>query len=201
MTEQTTETTNTEITDPTTTPGVDTTQTTNEQTQQQQENNQVQTPNVPATAGEYEINVDGFDVDAFKTENGAVLDRFHAVGLDNDQVSEVVKIWDEFQQTNIESLQTEWGNDFAVNVGFAQNAIKALGFKPEELDSPTALIRFASAVGKTLQEDLPPSNTQQSNSESVEQLMMSEAYSNANHPDHASVASKVSAYFQKNTPE
>ena len=157
--------------------------------------------NVPATAGEYEINVDGFDVDAFKTENGAVLDRFHAVGLDNDQVSEVVKIWDEFQQTNIESLQTEWGNDFAVNVGFAQNAIKALGFKPEELDSPTALIRFASAVGKTLQEDLPPSNTQQSNSESVEQLMMSEAYSNANHPDHASVASKVSAYFQKNTPE
>ena len=157
--------------------------------------------NVPATAGEYEINVDGFDVDAFKTENAAVLDRFHAVGLDNDQVSEVVKIWDEFQQTNIESLQTEWGNDFAVNVGFAQNAIKALGFKPEELDSPTALIRFASAVGKTLQEDLPPSNTQQSNSESVEQLMMSEAYSNANHPDHASVASKVSAYFQKNTPE
>ena len=157
--------------------------------------------NVPATAGEYEINVEGFDVDAFKTENAAVLDRFHAVGLDNDQVSEVVKIWDEFQQTNIESLQTEWGNDFAVNVGFAQNAIKALGFKPEELDSPTALIRFASAVGKTLQEDLPPSNTQQSNSESVEQLMMSEAYSNANHPDHASVASKVSAYFQKNTPE
>ncbi len=157
--------------------------------------------NVPATAGEYEINVEGFDVDAFKTENSAVLDRFHAVGLDNDQVSEVVKIWDEFQQTNIESLQTEWGNDFAVNVGFAQNAIKALGFKPEELDSPTALIRFASAVGKTLQEDLPPSNTQQSNSESVEQLMMSEAYSNANHPDHASVASKVSAYFQKNTPE
>ena len=149
MTEQTTETTNTETTDSTTTPDVDTTQTTNEQTQQQQENNQVQTPNVPATAGEYEINVDGFDVDAFKTENGAVLDRFHAVGLDNDQVSEVVKIWDEFQQTNIESLQTEWGNDFAVNVGFAQNAIKALGFKPEELDSPTALIRFASAVGKT----------------------------------------------------
>ena len=201
MTEQTKETANTETTDSTSTPDVDTTQTANDQTQQQQDNNQVQTPNVPATAGEYEINVDGFDVDAFKTENAAVLDRFHAVGLDNDQVSEVVKIWDEFQQTNIESLQTEWGNDYAVNVGFAQNAIKALGFKPEELDSPTALIRFASAVGKTLQEDLPPSNTQQSNSESVEQLMMSEAYSNANHPDHASVASKVSAYFQKNTPE
>lgn len=153
--------------------------------------------NVPATAGEYEINVDGFDVDAFKTENGAVLDRFHAVGLDNDQVSEVVKIWDEFQQTNIESLQTEWGNDFAVNVGFAQNAIKALGFKPEELDSPTALIRFASAVGKTLQEDLPPINTQQSTAESVESLRLSEAYNDPKHPEHKAVMAKIEKAYQK----
>ena len=153
--------------------------------------------NVPATAGEYEINVDGFDVDAFKTENGAVLDRFHAVGLDNDQVSEVVKIWDEFQQTNIESLQTEWGNDFAVNVGFAQNAIKALGFKPEELDSPTALIRFASAVGKTLQEDLPPINTQQSTAESVESLRLSEAYNDPKHPEHKAVMAKIKKAYQK----
>lgn len=153
--------------------------------------------NVPATAGEYEINVDGFDVDAFKTENGAVLDRFHAVGLDNDQVSEVVKIWDEFQQTNIESLQTEWGNDFAVNVGFAQNAIKAMGFKPEELDSPTALIRFASAVGKTLQEDLPPINTQQSTAESVESLRLSEAYNDPKHPEHKAVMAKIEKAYQK----
>ena len=153
--------------------------------------------NVPATAGEYEINVEGFDVDAFKTENAAVLDRFHAVGLDNDQVSEVVKIWDEFQQTNIESLQTEWGNDFAVNVGFAQNAIKALGFKPEELDSPTALIRFASAVGKTLQEDLPPINTQQSTAESVESLRLSEAYNDPKHPEHKAVMAKIEKAYQK----
>ena len=153
--------------------------------------------NVPATAGEYEINVDGFDVDAFKTENGAVLDRFHAVGLDNDQVSEVVKIWDEFQQTNIESLQTEWGNDYAVNVGFAQNAIKAMGFKPEELDSPTALIRFASAVGKTLQEDLPPINTQQSTAESVESLRLSEAYNDPKHPEHKAVMAKIEKAYQK----
>ena len=197
MTEQTTETTNTETTDSTTTPGVDTTQTTNEQTQQQQENNQVQISNVPATAGEYEIKVDGFDADVFKTENGAVLDRFHTAGLSNDQVSEVVKIWDEFQQTNIESLQTEWGNDYAVNVGFAQNAIKAMGFKPEELDSPTALIRFASAVGKTLQEDLPPSNTQQSTAESVESLRLSEAYNDPKHPEYKAVMAKIEKAYQK----
>ena len=197
MTEQTTETTNTEITDPTTTPGVDTTQTTNEQTQQQQENNQVQTPNIPVTPGEYEINVDGFDVDKFKTENNAVLERFHGAGLNNDQVSEVVKIWDEFQQTNIESLQQEWGNDFNVNVSHAKHAIEALGFKPEDLDTPTALIKFASAVGKTLQEDLPPGNTQQNAAESVESLRLSEAYNDPKHPEHKAVMAKIGKAYQK----
>ena len=154
-------------------------------------------PNVPATAGEYEINVDGFDVDKFKTEDNAVLARFHGAGLNNDQVSEVVKIWDEFQQTNIESLQQEWGNDFNVNVSHAKHAIEALGFKPEDLDTPTALIKFASAVGKTLQEDLPPGNTQQNAAESVESLRLSEAYNDPKHPEHKAVMAKIEKAYQK----
>lgn len=153
--------------------------------------------NIPVTAGEYEINVDGFDVDKFKTENNAVLERFHGAGLNNDQVSEVVKIWDEFQQTNIESLQQEWGNDFNVNVSHAKHAIEALGFKPEDLDTPTALIKFASAVGKTLQEDLPPGNTQQNAAESVESLRLSEAYNDPKHPEHKAVMAKIEKAYQK----
>ena len=153
--------------------------------------------NIPVTAGEYEINVDGFDVDKFKTENNAVLERFHGAGLNNDQVSEVVKIWDEFQQTNIESLQQEWGNDFNVNVSHAKHAIEALGFKPEDLDTPTALIKFASAVGKTLQEDLPPGNTQQNAAESVESLRLSEAYNDPKHPEHKAVMAKIGKAYQK----
>ena len=153
--------------------------------------------NIPVTAGEYEINVDGFDVDKFKTENNAVLERFHGAGLNNDQVSEVVKIWDEFQQTNIESLQQEWGNDFNVNVSHAKHAIEALGFKPEDLDTPTALIKFASAVGKTLQEDLPPGNTQQNAAESVESLRLSEAYNDPKHPEHKTVMAKIEKAYQK----
>lgn len=153
--------------------------------------------NIPVTAGEYEINVDGFDVDKFKTENNAVLERFHGAGLNNDQVSEVVKIWDEFQQTNIESLQQEWGNDFNVNVSHAKHAIEALGFKLEDLDTPTALIKFASAVGKTLQEDLPPGNTQQNAAESVESLRLSEAYNDPKHPEHKTVMAKIEKAYQK----
>ena len=158
-------------------------------------------PNVPASASDYEFNIDGFDVDAFKTENGAVLDRFHSAGLTNEQASEVVKIWDEFQQVNLEALQQEWGAEYQANVNLAQQAIEALGFKPADLDSPTAVIKLAAAIGKQIQEDLPPQNTQQSGFESIEQLMKSEAYSNANHPEHAATAARVRDWFAKSTPE
>ena len=158
-------------------------------------------PNVPTSAGDYEFNIDGFDVDAFKTENGAVLDRFHSAGLTNEQASEVVKIWDEFQQVNLEALQQEWGTEYQANVNLAQQAIEALGFKPEDLDSPTAVIKLAAAIGKQIQEDLPPSNTQQSGAETIEQLMRSEAYSNASHPEHAATAARVRDWFAKSTPE
>lgn len=158
-------------------------------------------PNIPASAGDYEFNIDGFDVDAFKTENGAVLDRFHSAGLTNEQASEVVKIWDEFQQVNLEALQQEWGAEYQANVNLAQHAIEALGFKPADLDSPTAVIKLAAAIGKQIQEDLPPKNTQQSGFESIEQLMKSEAYSNANHPEHAATAARVRDWFSKSTPE
>ena len=169
--------------------------------QSNQETTPAVVPNVPASAGDYEFNIDGFDADSFKTENGAVLDRFHSAGLTNEQASEVVKIWDEFQQVNLEALQQEWGAEYQANVNLAQQAIEALGFKPEDLDSPTAVIKLAAAIGKQIQEDLPPSNTQQSGAETIEQLMRSEAYSNASHPEHAATAARVRDWFAKSTPE
>ena len=169
-------------------------QTGNEQQQQEQ----TQTPNIPASGGEYELAIDGFDVDAFKAENGAVLERFHAANLSNEQASEVIKIWDEFQQTNIEALQQEWGDDYAVNVNHAKQAAEALGFKPEDLDSPTAIIKMAAEVSKRfLQEDLPPLNAQQSGVNSVQELMQSEAYLNERHPDHARVYAEVTKAYQQ----
>lgn len=165
---------------------------------EQQQQEETQTPNVPASGSEYEITIDGFDVNAFKAENGAVLDRFHEAGLTNEQASEVVKIWDEFQQTNIEALQQEWGDDYAVNVNHAKQAAEALGFKPEDLDSPTAIIKMAAEVSKRfLQEDTPPPNTQQSGGSDIQSLISSEAYMNESHPDHARVYAQVVAHFEK----
>lgn len=166
--------------------------------EQQQQQEQTQTPNIPASGGEYELAIDGFDVDAFKAENGAVLERFHAANLSNEQASEVIKIWDEFQQTNIEALQQEWGDDYAVNVNHAKQAAEALGFKPEDLDSPTAIIKMAAEVSKRfLQEDSPPPNTQQSGGSDIQSLISSEAYMNESHPDHARVYAQVVAHFEK----
>lgn len=205
--QQTTDTTNVQTTEQTTDTSTNQTAATEQtggagQEQQtgneQQQQEQTQTPNIPASGGEYELAIDGFDVDAFKAENGAVLERFHAANLSNEQASEVIKIWDEFQQTNIENLQQEWGTEFDVNVNHAKQAIAALGFKPEELDSPTAMIKLAAEVGKRfLQEDSPPLNAQQSGANSVQELMQSEAYLNERHPDHARVYAEVTKAYQQ----
>lgn len=152
---------------------------------------------IPESADAYEINIDGFDGDAFKTNNKEMFDSFHKAGMNNDQVTAVAQAYEQYTQVNIEALQEEWGGDFDVNVNLAGQAIKALGFDVADADSPTFAIKLAAAIGKQIQEDLPPQNTQQIGSESIQQLMMSEAYSNSSHPDHKSVAQQVDAYYAK----
>lgn len=156
---------------------------------------------VPESADAYSVSIDGFDFDSFKADNAEVLQSFHAEGMTNKQVEAVVKAYEQHQSVQMEALQQEWGEQFNSNIGLAKNALEALGFDAKELDSPIGALKLAAAIGKHIQEDLPPSNTQQSGSESIEQLMLSEAYSNANHPDHKSVAARVSQYFQKQFPE
>ena len=181
-------------------PGVDTTQ----QAPGEQETQTTETDPataVPESADAYAVEIEGFDFDAFKADNTEVLQSFHAEGMTNKQVEAVVKAYEQHQSVQMEALQQEWGNDFGVNVNLAKQAIEALGFQASDLDSPIGALKLAAAIGKHIQEDSPPSNTQQSGSESIEQLMLSEAYSNANHPDHKSVAARVSQHFQKQFPE
>lgn len=156
---------------------------------------------IPESADAYTVEIDGFDFDAFKADNAEVLKSFHAEGMTNKQVEAVVKAYEQHTSIQMEALQEEWGNDFGVNVNLAKQAIEALGFQASDLDSPIGALKLAAAIGKQIQEDFPPANTQQTGAETVEQLMMSEAYSNANHPDHKSVAARVSQYFQKQFPE
>lgn len=208
MTEQT-QTTTEDTTQTTTAP--DTTQTQTEQTAitqaeatatTQTEGEQTQTETgVPESADAYAIGIDGFDMDGFKESNPEVFGKFHEAGISNDQATAVLKIWDEYNQIQVEALQEEWGGEFNQNLRFAQQAAKAAGLSDADLDSPTMGLKLAAFYGKQLQEDMPPQNAQQSGSDTIEQLMMSEAYGNADHPDHKSVAARVSEYFKKQFPD
>jgi hypothetical protein len=152
---------------------------------------------VPESADAYSVSIDGFDFDAFKADNAEVLQSFHAEGMTNKQVEAVVKAYEQHQSVQMEALQEEWGNDFGANVNLAKQAIEALGFQASDLDSPIGALKLAAAIGKHIQEDLPPSNTQQSVGESVQQLMMSEAYLNDKHPDHKRVYAQVEQAYAK----
>lgn len=195
-TEQTQTTTPPAGTETQTAPGTETTQ----QNPAEQETQTTETDPakaVPESADAYSVEIDGFDFDAFKADNTEVLESFHAEGMTNKQVEAVVKAYEQHQSVQMEALQQEWGNDFGVNVNLAKQAIEALGFQASDLDSPIGALKLAAAIGKHIQEDLPPSNTQQSGSETIQQLQMSEAYRNADHPDHKSVTQRVDAWYAK----
>ncbi|MCJ8512245.1 hypothetical protein [Acinetobacter lwoffii] len=195
-TEQTHTTTPPAGTETQTVPGTETTQ----QNPGEQETQTTETDPakaVPESADAYSVSIDGFDFDAFKADNAEVLQSFHDEGMTNKQVEAVVKAYEQHQSVQMEALQEEWGNDFGANVNLAKQAIEALGFQASDLDSPIGALKLAAAIGKHIQEDLPPSNTQQNGGESIQQLMQSEAYLNDKHPDHKRVYAQVEQAYAK----
>lgn len=195
-TEQTHTTTPPAGTETQTVPGTETTQ----QNPGEQETQTTETDPakaVPESADAYSVSIDGFDFDAFKADNAEVLQSFHDEGMTNKQVEAVVKAYEQHQSVQMEALQEEWGNDFGVNVNLAKQAIEALGFQASDLDSPIGALKLAAAIGKHIQEDSPPFNTQQNGGESIQQLMQSEAYLNDKHPDHKRVYAQVEQAYAK----
>lgn len=195
-TEQTHTTTPPAGTETQTVPGTETTQ----QSPGEQETQTTETDPakaVPESADAYSVSIDGFDFDAFKADNAEVLQSFHAEGMTNKQVEAVVKAYEQHQSVQMEALQQEWGNDFGVNVNLAKQAIEALGFQASDLDSPIGALKLAAAIGKHIQEDSPPFNTQQNGGESIQQLIQSEAYLNDKHPDHKRVYAQVEQAYAK----
>lgn len=153
----------------------------------------------PDSADDYEIGIDGFDLDSFKDTNPEALNVFHEAGLSNEQATAVLQLWEQHNTISIESLQEEWGGEFEQNIRFAQQAAKAAGLKDSDLDSPTMAIKLAAYYGKQLQEDMPPAeNAQQNGAESIRDLMSSEAYLNEKHPDHRATFEKVQKFYAKN---
>ncbi|MEG2265675.1 MAG: hypothetical protein RSC68_15235 [Acinetobacter sp.] len=179
-------------------------------------------PIVPENIDDYKVDVEGFDFDDFKSfnENKEFLERARAAGFDNEKlgflIGEYSQLLPKIIEANasmdneacISAMKETWGDNTDTNFKFAQaaanNAIQNGILTAEEINSPQfgnnpLVLKMAAYFGRQLGEDLPPSNTQQSGSTDVSDLIASEAYMNDRHPDHKRVYAQVEKHFQRNS--
>ncbi|WP_347454280.1 hypothetical protein ABEF83_08110 [Acinetobacter thermotolerans] len=177
-------------------------------------------PVVPESIDGYEVNVEGFDFDEFKAieENQQFLERAREAGLDNNSLNFLLKEYNELipslmeanaaldNEAAVQKMTEVWGGEAEQNFKFAQTAAGNLVnngvLTLEEVNDPSfgnnpLVLKMAAYFGSQLQEDTPPSNTQQTGGVDVESLMKSEAYLNESHPDHKRVFAQVQNFYQK----
>ena len=180
----------------------------------------VVTTGAPESIDGYEVNVEGFDFDEFKAieENQAFLERAREAGLDNNSLNfllgEYSQLIPQLMEANaaldneaaVKTMGEVWGGEAEQNFGFARSAAENLVsngvLTAEEVNNPSfgnnpLVLKMAAYFGAQLNEDTPPSNTQQSGAESIQSLMQSEAYLNESHPDHKRVFNQVQNFYQK----
>lgn len=103
-------------------------------------------------------------------------------------------------------LQKVWTSpaDLEANLSAAQRAVA--GVPPalqqqlhEKLGTDPVFLQFAAALGREMREDTPPGGAGGAprGGETLEQLMASEAYRNAKHPEHKAVSERARALAQK----
>lgn len=177
-------------------------------------------PVVPESIDGYEVNVEGFNFDEFKAipENQEFLERARAAGFDNEKLGFLLGEYNELiptlmeanaaldNETAVQKMTEVWGGEAQQNFSFAHRASNNLitngVLTAEEVNDPSfgnnpLVLKMAAYFGSQLQEDTPPSNTQQSGGVDVESLMKSEAYLNESHPDHKRVFAQVQNFYQK----
>ncbi|MBE9400452.1 hypothetical protein IQR32_03680 [Acinetobacter albensis] len=221
MTEQTTETqTQDETTEQTQTSVLAGDQTQGDETQTQTTEETTAAPGAPESIDGYEVNVEDFNYDEFKAipENQEFLERAREAGLDSKSLNFLLGEYNQLlpaimegnaaldNEACVSAMKETWGADTDTNFGFAKaaanNAIQNGILTPEEVNSPEfgnnpLVLKMAAYFGQQLNEDTPPSNTQQSGGVDVQSLMESEAYLNDKHPDHRSVSAQVERYYSK----
>lgn len=178
------------------------------------------TTGAPESIDGYEVNVEGFDFDEFKAieENQAFLERAREAGLDNNSLNFLLGEYNQLipqlmennavldNETTVKTMTEVWGAEAEQNFGYAQavagNLIANGVLTAEEVNDPSfgnnpLVLKMAAYFGQQLNEDTPPSNTQQSGAESIQSLMQSEAYLNESHPDHKRVYGQVQNFYLK----
>lgn len=174
----------------------------------------------PESIDGYQVEVENFNFDEFKAipENQEFLERAREAGLDNSSLNFLLKEYNELipalmennavmdNETTVKTMTEAWGAEAEQNFGYAQavagNLIANGVLTAEEVNDPSfgnnpLVLKMAAYFGQQLNEDTPPSNTQQSGGLDVESLMQSEAYLNESHPDHKRVFAQVQNFYQK----
>lgn len=180
----------------------------------------VVTTGAPESIDGYQVEVENFNFDEFKAipENQEFLERAREAGLDNSSLNFLLKEYNELipalmennavmdNETTVKTMTEAWGAEAEQNFGYAQavagNLIANGVLTAEEVNDPSfgnnpLVLKMAAYFGQQLNEDTPPSNTQQSGGLDVESLMQSEAYLNESHPDHKRVFAQVQNFYQK----
>lgn len=180
----------------------------------------VATTGAPESIDGYEVDVEGFDFAEFKAipENQEFLERARDAGIDSKTLNFIMGEYNQFipqllqgnaaldTEACVTAMKEVWQGDTDQNFGFAhaaaQHAIQNGILTAEEVNSPEfgnnpLVLKMAAYFGQQLQEDRPPSNTQQSGGQDIQSLMQSEAYLNESHADHKRVYAEVQSYYQK----
>ena len=106
-------------------------------------------------------------------------------------------------------LQKTWSTeaDFKKNVSNAYTGTAAIaqkaGLNIDDVMSPAGLgnnvmfLKLMAAIGPEFTEDRVPGGESKFAQEDIDSLMMSDAYKNPKHPEHAKTSAKVKAYFER----
>ena len=167
----------------------------------------------PKSADEYKIEREDFNFEDFKADesNKQFLAEAHKHGITNKQLDFLLNEYDkravdlvsnssQFDtDSTIQSLQSEWGNNYESNIFSAIRAAKSAGLTEEQINDPSignnvAVIKALAYFGSQIAEDKPINNGT-SVSTDINSLMRSEAFFDSKHPDHKAVKAQIDSYY------
>ena len=167
----------------------------------------------PTSVDEYKIEREGFSFEDFKADesNQQFLSEAHKHGITNKQLDFLLSEYDkravdlvsnnsQFDtDSTIQSLQSEWGNNYESNIFSAIRAAKSAGLTEEQINNPSIgnnvdVIKVLSYFGSQIAEDKPINNGT-SVSTDINSLMRSEAFFDPKHPDHKAVKAQIDSYY------
>ena len=167
----------------------------------------------PKSVDEYKLEREDFDFEEFKADesNKEFLTEAHKHGITNKQLDFLISEYDKRAvnlvsnssqidtDTTVQTLQSDWGQDYEKNIFNAVKAARACGITDEQINNPlignnVAFIKMAAYFGSQMTEDKPVSNGTPVNVD-IQSLMRSEAFFNPKHPDHKSVKAQIDSYY------